>query len=76
MGTPATPEAFVQDAVNLSRRQTGLAESGKIAPNVPESAIPMLIFLLIGVAGVGIGGYYIKVIRPKQQADIDEDDEE
>ena len=33
----------------------------------------MLIFLLIGVAAVGIGAYYIKVIRPKQQAGMDDE---
>ena len=86
-----------------------LAESGKVTPNVPESAIPttekptekpsgtdepndpdaekdppapkknnngMMIFLLIGIAAVGIGGYYIKVIRPKQQADMDDEDDD
>jgi hypothetical protein len=90
-----------------------LAESGEIASNVPESAIPtttnpsttdpkgdggtdenpadptkddtpppkksgngMLIFLLIGVAGIGIGAYYIKVIRPKQQAGMDDEDDD
>ena len=86
-----------------------LAESGKIAPNVPESAIPtnppsttnpndgenpddpaeddkpptpkksnigMLIFLLIGAAAVGIAGYYIKIVRPKQQAGMDDEDYE
>ena len=86
-----------------------LAESGKVTPNVPESAISttekpthkpsgtdepndpdaekdppapkknnngMMIFLLIGIAAVGIGGYYIKVIRPKQQADMDDEDDD
>ena len=36
----------------------------------------MLIFLLIGVAAVGIAGYYIKVIRPKQQAGMNDDEDD
>jgi len=36
----------------------------------------MLIFLLIGAAAVGGAGYYIKIVRPKQQAGMDDDDYE
>lgn len=44
-------------------------------PPTKKSNNGMLIFLLIGVAAVGIAAYYIKVIRPKQQAEIDEDED-
>ena len=34
-----------------------------------------LIFLLIGVAAVGIAAYYFKIVRPKKQLKDDDDDE-
>jgi len=36
----------------------------------------MLIFLLIGAAVVGGAGYYIKIVRPKQQGGMDDDEDD
>jgi hypothetical protein len=36
----------------------------------------MIIFLLIGAAVLGGAGYYIKIVRPKQQRDMDDDEDE
>ena len=36
----------------------------------------MIIFLLIGMVAVGGAGYYIKVVRPKQQRGMDDEDDD
>ena len=45
-------------------------------PAKKKSNTGMLIFLLIGIAAIGVAGYYIKVIRPKQQGNIDDEDDD
>jgi len=59
---------------------TGIAESSE-TPELPEKSSPngssnnTLIFMLIGVAAVGIAAYYFKIIRPKKQLRDEDEDE-
>jgi len=45
-------------------------------PPVKKSNTGMIIFLVIGMAAVGGAGYYIKIVRPKQSAGMDDEDYE
>ena len=45
-------------------------------PPKQKSNTGMIIFLLIGVAAAGGIGFYVKIIRPKQQAGMDDDEDD
>jgi hypothetical protein len=80
------PPNVPESAIPTTRPPTNTNGTGDNAddPDDKEAETPppkksnngMLIFLLIGVVAVGIGGYYIKVIRPKQQAGMDDEDDD
>ena len=48
----------------------------EVTPPKENSSTGLIIFLLIGVAAAIGLGYYVKVIRPKQQAVIDDDEDD
>jgi hypothetical protein len=56
-------------------KPTGTEKPGEADPPKQGGNTGMIIFLLIGAVILGGAGYYIKVIRPKQQRDMDDEDE-
>jgi hypothetical protein len=54
------------------------AENGEV-DDIPLAQVGgntgTIIFVVIGVLGIGGAGYYIKILRPKQQANFDDDED-
>ena len=59
----------------VNKSDENSANSGT-APSKQKSNTGLLIFLLIGVAAMGGVAYYIKIVRPKKQANVDNEDDD
>jgi len=77
-------EPVGESAIPSAPRPTEKTEtSGETEPPGDESEPPaksggsngMVIFIVIGAVVLGGAGYYIKIVRPKKQAPLDDDDE-
>ena len=69
---PTTPELPTEQTDNNGEN----FNEAEVTPPKENSSTGLIIFLLIGVAAAIGLGYYVKVIRPKQQAVIDDDEDD
>jgi len=83
-GAGKTPESAIPtNPPNTAANGNGTGDTpddpngnGDTPPPAKKSNMGMIIFLVIGMAAVGGAGYYIKIVRPKRNADMDDEDDD
>jgi hypothetical protein len=71
---PTTPNTSTPNKDGTDENKDG--ETDVDTPPKKKNNNGMLIFLLIGAVAVGGAGYYIKIVRPKQNAGMDDDEDD
>ena len=77
----AIPPSVTNPTHDIGRNEPGEAEPAGDSAEKPTEEngggnTGMIVFVVIAVLAIGGVGYYIKIVRPKQQAGIAEDDED
>ena len=70
-GIPVTTIPLTQEAPETTAEALPTEETAP--PPVKNNNNGTMIFIFLAVAAIGIGGYYVKIIRPKQQGQYDDD---
>ena len=71
-----TPDPIESAPEGEGEETTMPAPEAKNPPAIEGSNTGMTAFLIIGAVAFGGAAYYIRIVRPKQQSGLDEDDDE